>query len=62
MFYSTSAAGCKSSELIVSSTGTDPAGWREFWRLQGASWRALIELHFEICDRLQAASSSWCSS
>jgi len=35
--------------------------WREFWRVHGTSWRSLIELHFEICDRLRA-SSSWRSS
>jgi hypothetical protein len=51
------AAGCKSSELIVSSTGTDHAGWREFWRLHGTSWSSLLELHCEIVDRLRANSS-----
>jgi len=35
--------------------------WREFRRAHGTSWRSLIELHFEICDRLRA-SSSWRSS
>jgi hypothetical protein len=47
---------------IITSTGTDPAGWRDFWRTHGTSWRSLIELHFEICDRLQACSSSWWAS
>jgi hypothetical protein len=45
------------------STGTDPAGWRQWWavqsRLDGTDWRSLIGLHFEICNRLQAISSSW---
>jgi len=44
------------------STGTNPDGWREYWRVHGANWRSLIELHFEICDRLRASSSLWCSS
>jgi hypothetical protein len=52
----------KSSEpLTFSSTGCCPADWREFWRLHGTSWRSLIDLHFEICDRLRA-SSSWALS
>jgi hypothetical protein len=47
----------------VTSTGTDPAGWRRWWRIEsarsGSDWRSLINLHFEICNRLQAISSSW---
>jgi hypothetical protein len=33
--------------------------WRAFWRVHGTTWRGVIDLHFEICDRLRAASSSW---
>jgi hypothetical protein len=46
----------------VTSTGTDPAGWRRWWRAEskriGSDWHSLIGLHFQICNRLQA-SSSW---
>jgi hypothetical protein len=44
------------------STGSCPADWRAYWRVHGTSWRSLIELHFEICDRLRATSSLWGSS
>jgi hypothetical protein len=41
------------------------ANAREFWRAEsariGSNWKSLIQLHFEICNRLQA-SSSWGSS
>jgi hypothetical protein len=40
----------------------EPAGWHEFWREHGTSWRSVIDLHFEICDRLRASSSPWRSS
>jgi hypothetical protein len=59
MVYSISAADCKSSDILASSTGTNPDGWREFWRTHGTSWRSLFELHAAIVNRLQAASSSW---
>jgi hypothetical protein len=26
------------------STGTDPEGWREYWRVHGASWRSFCIL------------------
>jgi len=60
--YNIAVAASKSSAEIttIPSTGCCPADWREFWRVHGTSWRSLIELHFEICDRLRA-SSSWCS-
>jgi hypothetical protein len=45
--------------LTSYSTGLDPAGWREHWRVHGISGQALIELHLEICDRLRAHSSLW---
>ena len=41
----------------ITSTGTDPTGWREYWRVHGINWGSLIELHFEISDRLRASSS-----
>jgi hypothetical protein len=51
MFYSTSAAGCKSSEITLRSTGTGPAGWREYWRRQSeidqTDW---ISLHRQLVD------------
>jgi hypothetical protein len=50
----------------TSSTGTNPDGWRRWWAVQsqldGTDWRGLISLHFDICTRLQAISSSWASS
>jgi hypothetical protein len=47
----------------ASSTGTNPDGWRQWWNIEakrvGSDWRSLISLHFDICTRLQAISSSW---
>jgi hypothetical protein len=46
----------------VTSTGTDPDGWRRWWAAEavrtGTNWRSLLIFHFEISDRLRA-SSSW---
>jgi hypothetical protein len=51
---------------VISAPGTDSAGWHRRWRIEsarsGSDWRSLINLHFEICNRLQAISSSWASS
>jgi hypothetical protein len=62
--YSTEAASCKpSSEAPTLSSTLDGCAW---WRAEseriGTDWRGLISLHFQICNRLQAASSLWCSS
>jgi hypothetical protein len=55
----------KPVDLIASSTGTNPEGWRRYWAGEseriGTNWRSVIELHLAIVSRLQA-SSSWCSS
>jgi hypothetical protein len=37
---------------------TIPSTSSEYWRVNCVTWRSLIELHFEICDRLRA-SSAW---
>jgi hypothetical protein len=51
------------SELYLSSTGSCSADWRRWWAAEaeriGTNRRSLIELHFQICDRLRASSSSW---
>jgi hypothetical protein len=45
MSYSISAASRKSSEIITCSTGSDPDGWRRWWREQsridGIHWETL---------------------
>jgi hypothetical protein len=50
----------------VTSTGTDPAGWRRWWVAEseriGTNWQSLITLHFAICNRLQESSSWGCPS
>jgi hypothetical protein len=62
MCYRISAADRKSSKVTACSTGLKPEGWREYWRVHVISWRSLFDLHVAIVNRLQAASSSWCSS
>jgi hypothetical protein len=57
MSYSTETPPCKAFETTLPST----LDWRDFWRVHGTSWRSLIDLHFQICDRLRATSSSWCA-
>jgi hypothetical protein len=46
MSYSTSAAGRNSSEIIVSSTGINSAGWRIWWAGEsercGTDWQTLL--------------------
>jgi hypothetical protein len=64
MSYTVLAAGGKSSAKIIALS---TANAREWWRAEseriGSNWRSLIEPHFQICERLQAASSSsWCRS
>ncbi len=50
------------STTVITSTGTNPTQWREWWQAQGGTdWKSLIELHLAIVDRLRA-SSSWCST
>jgi len=43
------------------STGNH-AGWRRYWAAvsnrAGSDWPSLISLHFDICNRLQAARVS----
>jgi len=46
------AAGKSSAEITNCSIGTCPADWRG---------RHVLELHFEITDRLRASSSWWAS-
>jgi hypothetical protein len=46
----------------VISTGTDPAGWRQWWAAQsqrdGADWRSLLDQHQDILNRLRLAKVS----
>jgi hypothetical protein len=61
-FLASSLASDK-SDATLSSTGTNPDGWRRWWAIEaervGTNWRSLLSLHLEICDHLRAASSSW---
>jgi hypothetical protein len=61
--YTILADGGKSSAKIIALSTADARAW---WATEaervGTNWRFLISLHLAICNRLQAASSSWCSS
>jgi hypothetical protein len=46
-----------STTTVIPST----IDWRAYWAWQGVPWREVIDLHFDVVDRLRA-SSSWCSS
>jgi hypothetical protein len=63
MSYTVLAAGGKSSAKIIARSTADARAW---WATEaeriGSNWQSLISLHFAICNRLQAASSSWRSS
>jgi hypothetical protein len=52
----------KPEAIIARSTDN----WREWWREEsgrvGSDWQSIIALHFQICARLRAESSSWASS
>jgi len=47
---------------IHNSTGTDPAGWREFWRLEsarvGTNWISLLDAAEAALSRLRTAHVS----
>jgi hypothetical protein len=49
-----------------SLTTNSTANLREWWAAEckrvGTDWHGLFDLHVTIVNRLQAASSSWCSS
>jgi hypothetical protein len=53
-------ASVETSSTTTTSTGLGPES-REYWLEHGTNWRALIELHLAIVNRL-AAASSWRSS
>ena len=59
--FSNQQEACKPSfsEITNRSTGSCPADWREFWRLEparaGSDWRSLVRLHFQIGDQLRAS-------
>jgi hypothetical protein len=47
---------------IAQSTGSSPSDSRHYWgdesMRDGSNWQGLIGLHFDICNRLQAARVS----
>lgn len=63
MFNLSNSSASHNSNVTTPSTGTDHAGWRAFWQAEaeanGFDWRGLVGLHFDVCNRLQAA---WVSS
>jgi hypothetical protein len=59
MSFLPSSSGLFKPEAATLASTVD---WRTFWRVHGTTWRSVIDLHFEICDRLWASSSSWGSS
>jgi hypothetical protein len=61
MFYNTSTAASKSSvEILTTSTGLNPAGWREFWRAEsarvGTDWHSLLHQHHRVFQQLCQAT------
>jgi hypothetical protein len=58
MFYNTSTAASKSSsvDILINSTGTCPAEWRQWWREQaqtdGTTWSALLRQHEHVFRQL----------
>jgi hypothetical protein len=59
---SNSSTSHKPDSITIASTGTDPHSWRAWWSAEaeagGTNWRGLIGLHFDVCNRLQAAQVS----
>jgi|RhiMetdeSRZDD1v2_1073273.scaffolds.fasta_scaffold1289084_2 hypothetical protein len=58
--YSPSESGTRSKQLTAISTGTNPAQWRAWWRLHGAGWPTVIELHCAILDHLRGIAIPQC--
>jgi hypothetical protein len=50
------------TSATMTSTGTDPAGWRCWWavqsRLDGSDWRSLLDQHQDVLNRLRLAKVS----
>jgi hypothetical protein len=46
--------------ITARSTGTDPAGWRRWWRDEaarvGSDWPSVLKLHLGIVDSLRGSS------
>jgi hypothetical protein len=67
MFYSTPAAGCKSSEIIARSTGIAfDGGWRRWWCEQsqrdGTDLRLLLLQHERVLHEFWQHSQTLLSS
>jgi hypothetical protein len=66
MVISTLTTSSTTFNNTTSSTGTCPAGWRQYWRRQaeidGTTWRDIAELNVAAIDRFLATSSFWVSS
>jgi hypothetical protein len=58
MFYNTSTATSKSSsvDILINSTGTCPADWRQWWLANGSDWPSVLGLHLNIVDSLRRSS------
>jgi hypothetical protein len=56
-----STATLKSQSLTENSTGSTPADWREWWRINGTTWQDIAELNVAVIERLIATSTVWSS-
>jgi hypothetical protein len=61
MFYNnTSTAASKPSVEIITSTGTCPAEWRQWWlakaKAAGSDWPSVLALHLSVSDSLRRSS------
>jgi hypothetical protein len=58
-----SPSGDSTRHNANSLTDRSTTNWRQWWADEservGTNWQSLIELHFAICNRLQASSSWW---
>jgi hypothetical protein len=50
------------TSATVISTGTDAAGWRDWWQAeasrQNSDWPSIIAAHLTIVDQLRAAGAA----
>jgi hypothetical protein len=56
------AVRLKHHGITASSTINSREWWREESVRAGSAWQSISALHFQICDRIRAGSSSWASS
>jgi hypothetical protein len=59
---STLATSNATFNISTSSTGIDPEGWREFWRVNGTTWRDIAELNAAAINHFLETSTFWASS